>query len=138
MYRTRTIDSTMNQLRYSYSYTLVQLYYGSGTRVHVLCTAHDDSQHIPYMYVQVRLVLYEYKYRTAVSTVFSMCLLLYELDQVRIDAFPRRYLAFRRSHYSSTELQYRLHIHLHTFRSETTSKCQKYRKIGHNAKALPA
>ena len=39
---------------------------------------------------------YEYKYRTAVSTVFSMCTVTVRArDQVRIDAFLRRYLAFR-------------------------------------------
>ena len=132
MYRTtRTTGSMnrMNQLRYSYSYTLVLRYWycvqlSDDLSIYRVCTYKYDSY------------WYEYKYRTAVSTVSLCVLLLYELGIRCGSMHSSDAILHSEAYYSSTELQYWPYIHLHTFRSETMSKCQKYRKIGHNAKSI--
>ena len=79
---------------------------------------------------------------TSTSTVqlyqlYSLCvLLLYELGIRCGSMHSSDAILHSEAYYSSTELQYWPYIHLHTFRSETMSKCQKYWKIGHNAKSI--
>ena len=69
--------------RYTYSCTSVHVQYDD-LSIYRICT---------YKYCSY---WYEYKYRTAVSSVVSMCTVTVRAgDQVRIDAFLRRYLAFR-------------------------------------------
>ena len=130
MYRTTTGSmNRMNQLRYSYSYTLVLRYWycvqlSDDLSIYRVCTYKYDSY------------WYEYKYRTAVSTVSLCVLLLYELGIRCGSMHSSDAILHSEAYYSSTELQYWPYIHLHTFRSETMSKCQKYWKIGHNAKSI--
>ena len=95
MLKNAAVQSNCNTVRttaYCYVHVQVQVVQLYGTEhqldddlsIYRICTYKYDSY------------WYEYKYRTAVSTVFSMCTVTVRAgDQVRIDAFLRRYLAFR-------------------------------------------
>ena len=100
MYRTTTGSmNRMNQLRYSYSYTLVLRYW-------YCVQLHDDLSIYRVCTYKYDSYWYEYKYRTAVSTVSLCVLLLYELGIRCGSMHSSDAILHSEAYYSSTELQY--------------------------------
>ena len=98
---------TVRPYQYRYTSRTVQKYGTEHVQLYISTCTYDDLSKYRICKNKYCSYWYEYKYRTAVSSVVSMCTVTVRAGhQVRIDARSSDAILHSEAYYSSTELQY--------------------------------